>query len=113
MRLTPPVDFARRTHRRHGEARGEILNTPGLAKRRSPLRVFGAKVDMTKDQTLTALLERLKRFGTLIEIDWGEDDDLWNVVWITGDERIMASAPKLEDALSKAWVDGAVGRARK
>jgi hypothetical protein len=41
-------------------------------------------------KAIGAYLQRLKRFGTSIELSWGEDDDLWTLTWISGGKRYTA-----------------------
>lgn len=57
---------------------------------------------------ILAMLQRLTRYGSALEINWGEDDKMWSVAWITGGVRYTANAPRLDTALSQVWVAAAV-----
>lgn len=61
---------------------------------------------------IPAMLQRLTRHGSSLEISWGEDDKLWSVSWITGGVRFNAAHEKLEAALSQVWVNAAVAHAK-
>lgn len=65
-------------------------------------------------KTVGAYLERLKKHGTSIAIEWGEDDDVWQVTWITGGvRRYIARDTDLEQALGDVWVMAAVKRGQE
>lgn len=55
-----------------------------------------------------AMLQRLTRFGTSIEISWGEDDNLWSVAWITRGVRFTSTDQRLRAALETVWVNAAI-----
>jgi len=61
---------------------------------------------------IEAMLQRLTKFGSLIELSWDEDDNAWSVVWITGNVRSLATHLRLVDALQAVWVDAAAYRAQ-
>lgn len=56
---------------------------------------------------IPAMLQRLTRYGSSLEITWGEDDNHWSVAWITGGIRYTANADRLDTALSQVWVAAA------
>lgn len=55
---------------------------------------------------MKALLQRLTRHGTLIELSWR--DGLWVVLWVSEGVKFEATDCDLEAALSAVWVNAAV-----
>ena len=48
------------------------------------------------------LIERMKDRGSSVLINWGEDNDLWEVSWITGGKRYSGYDQSLSRALALA-----------
>lgn len=53
------------------------------------------------------MIQRLQKFGSSLEISWGEDDNLWAVSWITGGVRFTTSSGRLDTALQQVWLASA------
>lgn len=45
---------------------------------------------MARRKTIEPYLERLQKFGSSIELTWGEEDGLWALAWISGGKRYTA-----------------------
>lgn len=65
---------------------------------------------VTDAKIIIPMLQRLQRFGSSLELSWGEDDDLWAVTWITGGKRITATSGRLDTALQQVWLVAAAER---
>jgi hypothetical protein len=63
------------------------------------------------NKTIVALLQRLQRFGSSIEMSWAEEDgEVWLVSWVTSGKRFTATDADLGKALFTVWSDAAAWR---
>lgn len=52
----------------------------------------------------TDKLERMKREGSSVILNWGEDTDMWECSWITGGVRFTAFSTDLNRALEDCYM---------
>jgi hypothetical protein len=51
----------------------------------------------------TVMIEKLKERGSYLTMNWAEDDDCWEVDFITGGERVRATSKFLDVALRQIY----------
>lgn len=78
------------------------------AKRQSDIQSDAPMADVPMTGADRAMLQRLTRFGSSLEVSWGEDDNLWSVAWITRGVRFASADRRLRTALETVWFDAAV-----
>jgi hypothetical protein len=83
-------------------------NTRGKAPPHSYSNATDGDAACKQALTMKAMLSRLTRFGSSLEISWCEDDKLWTVAWISAGKRFVMADKRLETALDHVWVAAAV-----